>query len=75
MGQLSITTQAPFQSFGTSFLIIKASNVIASVFLRSQNRPLIKEDFYADSRGQKEKDPITVSVHSPNNFTIYYSIV
>ena len=31
MGQLSITTQAPFQSFGTSFLIIKASNVIASV--------------------------------------------
>src|SRR4028118_709664 len=30
MGQLSITTQAPFQSFGTSFLIIKASNVIAS---------------------------------------------
>src|SRR4028119_1810131 len=31
MGQLSITTQAPFHSFGTSFLIIKASNVIASV--------------------------------------------
>jgi len=31
MGQLSITTQAHFQSFGTSFLIIKASNVIASV--------------------------------------------
>src|SRR4028119_557143 len=31
MGQLSITTQAPFHSFGTSFLIRKASNVIASV--------------------------------------------
>jgi hypothetical protein len=31
MGQFSITTQAPFHTFGTSFLIIKASNVIASV--------------------------------------------
>ncbi|MEG4867103.1 hypothetical protein QUA97_27460 [Microcoleus sp. CZ3-B2] len=26
-----MTTQAPFHSFGTIFLIIKASNVIASV--------------------------------------------
>ena len=31
MGQLSITTQPAFHSFGTSFLIIKASNVSASV--------------------------------------------
>ena len=29
--QLSITTQAPFPNFGTSFRMIKASNVIASV--------------------------------------------
>src|SRR4028119_139104 len=29
--QLSITTQSPFQSFGTSFRMIKASNVIVSV--------------------------------------------
>jgi hypothetical protein len=31
MEQLSITIQAPFHSFVTSFLIIKSSNVIASV--------------------------------------------
>ena len=29
--QLSLTTQAPFPNFGTSFRMIKASNVIASV--------------------------------------------
>jgi hypothetical protein len=35
-----------------------------------QNRQLIKEGFYADRRGQKDKGPITVSGHSPKSSSI-----